>query len=81
VESPQAFLLEIVPAGSRPQEPFASAVESFFRFFSQDGQFDLLLGVRKDLAGWYAPKATREEYLNHVHNWAQLNGQSKVATL
>lgn len=81
VESPQAFLLEIVPAGSKPNDPFNQAVASYFRFFSQDGQFDLLLGVRKDLATWYAPHATEKEYLNHVHNWKQLNGQAKVVTL
>jgi len=81
VEAPQAFLLEVVPAGNKPNAPFAQAVESYFRFFSQDGQFDLLLGVRKDLAGWYSPEASREEYLNHVHNWTQLNGKAKVATI
>ena len=81
-EGPMAFLIDMVPPGTSAREPFNEAVGGkCWRFRSECGGMDLLVGVRHDQRDWYAPEATEEEYRNHLHNWRALNGEKRVATL
>lgn len=79
IEGPMAWLMDVVPVGVSMREPLASAAIEIGRVPFADGRHELIVALRKDLAHWYAPTATAEQYENHIANWTLLNGEARVA--
>lgn len=76
VEGTQGQWIDLVPAGAKPEPWFEEAVVKIFRFKSECGTMDLLLGVPKHCKDWRMPEKSEEEMFRSRRQWKVISSNT-----
>ncbi len=73
LEGARPWFADIIAAGDPLREKFTAAVMpgSIITFASKCGQFDLVLGVRREFPNFDMPEASEEQRAHSVRFWNQ----------